>query len=104
RREGRAAQHGAEGEPGRPEGVRPADLRQADRRASARGAPYAATPRRGLPPLGPGDRRAEDEVILKLALRARRQLLCPLPLWERAALTHQHSRVGEGYPSPSNPR
>ncbi len=41
-----------------------------------------------------------SSVGVAFARRTRRGKLCPLPLWERAAIPSQQTRLGEGAPSP----
>ena len=68
--EERAAVDGAEGEPGRDQGVRPARVRGLARGLPAHAVARAQGAGRCVPHLGPAGRRAEDEVDRDVALRA----------------------------------
>ena len=70
--EERAAVDGAEGEPGRDQGVRPSRVREVARRVPAHAVAAADGAGRGVPDLGPAGRRAEDEVDVIPSRTARR--------------------------------
>ncbi len=70
RREGRDAGDGAEGEPGRNQGVRPARVRRVADPVPAHAVAAARGAGRRVPHLGPAGRRAEDEVADRRDRRA----------------------------------